>query len=397
MSMDPLLEQLLAGFVDESQEIYDRVTRSLMELEKEPAQGPRFDELARGLHTLKGSAATLGLEELADFAHRMEDVVLPLRGSAQPLPGPLADAVLKSLDTWMARLRATAQKGELPDLSPSYTLLAQVKPAANARTAADGKAAAADGKAPATSGEHKPAAVETLAANVAHATEDAEPAPAADDASGDSWRVEHPAGDRPASARWSGCARCACASTSGGRDLDQALQQLDRLGLAGGGGGGALRRSSAWRRALGADGEEARGHRRLAGGRPQGHLHHARAHRPRAAAPRGPRHLQRERQGGAAVAWWARKSPSTAACWRSCAGRSCTSCATRWTTASSFPRCARGAGKHREGALTIRVEQQGNMLFLEVADDGAGLDLEAHPRGGAASRGAGPRRGAGAT
>ena len=134
--MDPLLEQLLAGFVDEAQEIYDRVTRSLMELEKSPAQGPSFDELARGLHTLKGSSATLGLEELADFAHRMEDVVLPLRGSAQPLPGPLADAILKSLDCWMARLRATAAKADLPDLAASHALLAAVKPAAPAKAAA---------------------------------------------------------------------------------------------------------------------------------------------------------------------------------------------------------------------------------------------------------------------
>jgi len=52
--MDPLLENLLAGFVDEAQEIYERVARSMMELEKAPAQGPSFDELARGLHTLKG-------------------------------------------------------------------------------------------------------------------------------------------------------------------------------------------------------------------------------------------------------------------------------------------------------------------------------------------------------
>ncbi|HZR08938.1 MAG TPA: Hpt domain-containing protein, partial [Myxococcales bacterium] len=128
--MDPLLEQLLEGFVDESQEIYDRVTRSLMELEKSPAQGPSFDELARGLHTLKGSAATLGLAELAEFAHRMEDVVLPLRGSAQPLPAPVSDAVLKCLDMWIARLRATAAKATLPDLEPSLALLETVKPAA---------------------------------------------------------------------------------------------------------------------------------------------------------------------------------------------------------------------------------------------------------------------------
>ena len=32
-------------------------------------------------------------------------------------------------------------------------------------------------------------------------------------------------------------------------------------------------------------------------------------------------------------------------------------------------------GKHREGIVVVRVEQQGNMLFIEVSDDGNGLDL----------------------
>jgi len=38
------------------------------------------------------------------------------------------------------------------------------------------------------------------------------------------------------------------------------------------------------------------------------------------------------------------------------------------------PEVREGRGKHREGALVIRVEQQGNMLFIEVSDDGGGLD-----------------------
>src|SRR5205085_2580753 len=41
-----------------------------------------------------------------------------------------------------------------------------------------------------------------------------------------------------------------------------------------------------------------------------------------------------------------------------------------------MPDVREARGKHREGALTIRIEQQGNMLFIEVGDDGAGLDLE---------------------
>jgi two-component system, chemotaxis family, sensor kinase CheA len=34
-------------------------------------------------------------------------------------------------------------------------------------------------------------------------------------------------------------------------------------------------------------------------------------------------------------------------------------------------------GKHREGIVVVRAEQQGNMLFIDVSDDGRGLDLDA--------------------
>ncbi|HWE24432.1 MAG TPA: response regulator, partial [Myxococcales bacterium] len=41
-----------------------------------------------------------------------------------------------------------------------------------------------------------------------------------------------------------------------------------------------------------------------------------------------------------------------------------------------LPEVREGRGKHREGIVVIRAEQQGNMLFIEVSDDGAGLDLQ---------------------
>jgi len=47
------------------------------------------------------------------------------------------------------------------------------------------------------------------------------------------------------------------------------------------------------------------------------------------------------------------------------------------------------AGKHHEGALTLRIEQQGNLLFLEASDDGRGIDVK-HVRQVAESRGVAP-------
>src|SRR6185503_4133969 len=34
------------------------------------------------------------------------------------------------------------------------------------------------------------------------------------------------------------------------------------------------------------------------------------------------------------------------------------------------------AGKHREGSISIRVERTGNLVVIEVEDDGAGMDPE---------------------
>src|SRR5213076_3514784 len=41
-----------------------------------------------------------------------------------------------------------------------------------------------------------------------------------------------------------------------------------------------------------------------------------------------------------------------------------------------LPATRAARSKHRAGAVVIRVEQQGNMVFVEVADDGGGLDCE---------------------
>lgn len=371
MSMDPLLEQLLAGFVDESQEIYDRVTRSLMELEKEPAQGPRFDELARGLHTLKGSAATLGLEELADFAHRMEDVVLPLRGSAQPLPGPLADAVLKSLDTWMARLRATAQKGELPDLSPSYTLLAQVKPAGmNGKPGANGKAPHANGNAPGANGEQKPA---LDAASATRAADDAEAAAAADDSSGDSWRVS----TRQVIALLHEVERLRevrLRIDERRRELEKALQQLERLGVQ---AETAEARTVllGLRRALGADGEEAAdivvsmedGLKAISTMPVRTVLEPLR---------RAVRDICKASGKLAKLSVVGAEVSLDRRVLEQLRGPLVHLVRNAVDHGLELPEVREARGKHREGALVIRVEQQGNMLFIEVSDDGAGLDLE---------------------
>ncbi len=385
--MDPLLEQLLAGFVDEAQEIYDRVTRSLMELEKTPAQGPSFDELARGLHTLKGSAATLGLDELADFAHRMEDVVLPLRGSAKPVPASIADAVLKSLDVWMSRLRATNAKGKLPDLAASLALLANLKP--------DAAKVKAEPAAPAKRGGKKkngkpPTATETLAAVVSRAPEEAPkaksappppapaapevaPEPAAEDAQGDSWRVS----TRQVIALLHEVERLRevrLRLEERRRELAKVVQHLDRLGMqaeTAEARGGLLGAHTA----LSADGEEAAD---IVASMEDGLKAISTMPVRNVIEPlrRAVRDLCKGTGKQAKLSVVGAEVSLDRRVLEQLRGPLVHLVRNAVDHGLEMPEVREERGKHREGHLTIRVEQQGNMLFIEVSDDGAGLDLE---------------------
>jgi len=376
--MDPLLEQLLAGFVDESQEIYERVTRSLMELEKSPSQGPSFDELARGLHTLKGSAATLGLDELADLAHHMEDVVLPLRGSQKPMPALIADAVLRSLDVWMARLRATVAKGELPELAPSLAALEKVKPGADP---------------PAKGGKKKngkgPAAAETLAAAVARAPapvpEPSSPpaaapptapaantAPAADEQA-DSWRVS----TRQVTGLLHEVERLRevrLRIEERRREIDKALQQLDRLGIQAETAEARALLLGA-RRSLISDGEEASD---IVVSMEDGLKAISTMPVRTAIEPlrRAVRDLCKATGKQARLSVVGAEVSLDRRVLEQLRGPLIHLVRNAVDHGLEMPEVREARGKHREGALAIRVEQQGNMLFIEVSDDGAGLDLE---------------------
>src|SRR5258708_3366971 len=102
------LAQLIQGFVAEASDLCESVTRDLLALERSETRdfAARHESIARALHTLKGAAGTLGLEDLELLAHRLEDVVTAHSSAQQPIASLVADLVLRGLDAFMFRLRA---------------------------------------------------------------------------------------------------------------------------------------------------------------------------------------------------------------------------------------------------------------------------------------------------
>ena len=113
MSVDPLLQGLVTGFAAEAQEVCQKVTMDLLDLERgvleAEALTKAYARLGRHLHTLKGSAASLGLQDLSSIAHKLEDALAPLRKDIKPMPRPMVDMLLHGLDLFLLRAQAHAE------------------------------------------------------------------------------------------------------------------------------------------------------------------------------------------------------------------------------------------------------------------------------------------------
>jgi chemotaxis protein histidine kinase CheA len=147
---DAVLGALVGTFSREAEELGTRLTRALLEVEKQDgtpdALATAHAELRRGLHRLKGSSATVGLGDLSSLAHEMEEQ-LQAHPQSRPLPRPVVDAFLSALDQGLEWVRGKAsRRAELPDLAPALRAL---QAAAGAAPEAAGGPGAPAGPAPA--------------------------------------------------------------------------------------------------------------------------------------------------------------------------------------------------------------------------------------------------------
>ncbi|MDP1822324.1 MAG: response regulator [Archangium sp.] len=109
MARNPLLTQVLIDYVDEADALLAQASRCLLALERggEPP-GPLHDELSRALHTLKGTCGTLQLPELASLAHGLEEYLEPSKQAGAQLPHEVADLVLRAFDAFGREVRVQA-------------------------------------------------------------------------------------------------------------------------------------------------------------------------------------------------------------------------------------------------------------------------------------------------
>ena len=116
--MDVDRAALMRLFLSDSEDELARLEGEVLALEARPDDGPTVDGLFRIAHTLKGNAAMLALDRFAKFAHTLEDLLDAVRGRRIPVTGDLVSVLLRAVDA-MRSMLASLRAGE-PD--PSGTV-----------------------------------------------------------------------------------------------------------------------------------------------------------------------------------------------------------------------------------------------------------------------------------
>ncbi|MBF0307936.1 MAG: chemotaxis protein CheA [Magnetococcales bacterium] len=115
-----------SAFTEEAYELLSELENSLLELEESPTDKELISRVFRAMHTIKGSGAMFGFEDVAAFTHEVETVFDLARNGTIPVTKKLIDLTLGARDQIRSMLDAAASK-EAPDMSRAQTIIAGLR------------------------------------------------------------------------------------------------------------------------------------------------------------------------------------------------------------------------------------------------------------------------------
>jgi len=124
--------QYMSMFIEESLDNLQTLNESLLELEQNPEDIDKVNEIFRVAHTIKGMAATMGFTDLAELTHKMEDVLSEFREGELKVTSDVVTVLFDCLDT-LEKMVDNVQEGsdEKVDIEGIMTKLAQIKECGN--------------------------------------------------------------------------------------------------------------------------------------------------------------------------------------------------------------------------------------------------------------------------
>ena len=98
MNMDIDMSEYKEIFVSEVREYLSKLNNLLLTLEKQKSNLKLVNEIFRLIHSIKGSSAAMGLSDLSNLAHAMEDLLSAIKDGKLEVTSDIIDLLLKGID-----------------------------------------------------------------------------------------------------------------------------------------------------------------------------------------------------------------------------------------------------------------------------------------------------------
>ena len=109
------MDQLVRTFLEEGDELVRHLEEGFLALERTPEDAEVLHAVFRAAHTLKGNSGLLGYTHITAVTHRMEEILARLRDGQMSLTPMAATALLGTIDVLRALLAAAREESD-PDV-----------------------------------------------------------------------------------------------------------------------------------------------------------------------------------------------------------------------------------------------------------------------------------------
>ena len=127
MSIENKADQFKQAFREEGREVLVDLESALLELNDNRGDQELVGQVFRALHTLKGSGAMFGFEDLATFTHNLETAFDEVRNGQLQISSELIDLTLAALDQIRAMLEEGISGAAPADAAVCAEILARVR------------------------------------------------------------------------------------------------------------------------------------------------------------------------------------------------------------------------------------------------------------------------------
>lgn len=96
--MDDFERELKVGFLDEAAAAVEEAEQCFLQLESNPDDADNIAKIFRLAHNLKGSSKAVGFEDMGEFTHRFESLLLKVKEGELKVTPQIVNVLLKCLD-----------------------------------------------------------------------------------------------------------------------------------------------------------------------------------------------------------------------------------------------------------------------------------------------------------